>query len=184
VSTVDQNPALQVDALNAAGCEKLYIETISSARKDRPQLAAALDYLRAGDTLVVWHLDRLARSMRQLIQTVEDLEARGIALKSLTESIDTTTPGGMLTFHIFGAMVQFERSLIRERTKAGLVAARALGRVGGRPRKLEGERLEMARNLLAVDKSISAVARTMGVSRATVHRSIDIARIHEEAESV
>lgn len=181
VSTADQTPALQEDALRAAGCEKLYIETISSAKKDRPQLASALDYLRAGDTLVVWRLDRLARSMRQLIQTVEDLEERGIALKSLTESIDTATAGGMLTFHIFGAMAQFERSLIRERTKAGLTAARARGRVGGRPRKLDGERLEMARGLLAADKSVAAVARTMGVSRATVHRALDLAHIHEEA---
>jgi DNA invertase Pin-like site-specific DNA recombinase len=121
VSTADQNPALQEDVLRAAGCEKLYIETVSSGKRDRPQLAAALDYVRSGDTLVVWCLDRLARSLRQLIQTVEDLETRSIGLKSLTESIDTSTAGGKLVFHIFGAMAEFERSLIREGVGSGYV---------------------------------------------------------------
>jgi DNA invertase Pin-like site-specific DNA recombinase len=118
-----------------------------------------------------------------LIQTVEDLAARGIALKSLNESIDTTTPSGMLTFHIFGAMAEFERSLIRERTKAGLAAAKARGRAGGRPPKLVGERLEMARGLLHAGNSVSAVARTMSVSRATVHRSMDVNEARGEKEA-
>ena len=123
VSTLDQNPQLQIDALTAAGCKKLFLEKASGAKEDRPQLAAALDYLRPGDTLVVWKLDRLARSIKQLIQTVDELKARDIGFCSLTEAIDTTTAAGELFFHIFGALAQFERSLIRERTKAGLTAA-------------------------------------------------------------
>lgn len=175
VSTADQNAALQEDALKKAGCEKIFIETISSGKKERPQLAAVLEYVRKGDTLVVWRLDRLARSLRQLIQTVEDLDARGIGLKSITEAIDTSTPGGRLVFHIFGSIAEFERAIIRERTKAGVAAAKSRGRAGGRPPKLTGERVEHARNLLAAGSSVSAVARSMGVSRATVHRSLAVA---------
>jgi len=173
VSTQDQNAELQKDALQAAGCDRLFIEKVSSGKKDRPQLAAALDYVREGDTLVVWRLDRLARSLHQLIETVEDLEKRGIALKSITEAIDTGTPGGRLVFHIFGSIAEFERAIIRERTKAGLVAAKARGRSGGRPAKLVGERAEHARNLLGSGSSVSAVARSMGVSRAAVHRAME-----------
>lgn len=173
VSTQDQNAELQEDALRAAGCDRLFIEKVSSGKKDRPHLAAALDYVREGDTLVVWRLDRLARSLHQLIETVEDLEKRGIALKSITEAIDTGTPGGRLVFHIFGSIAEFERAIIRERTKAGLVAAKARGRSGGRPAKLVGERAEHARNLLGSGSSVSAVARSMGVSRAAVHRAME-----------
>jgi DNA invertase Pin-like site-specific DNA recombinase len=175
VSTADQNPQMQEDALRQAGCEKLFIETISSGKHDRPQLAAALDYVREGDTLVVWRLDRLARSIRQLIQTLEDLEQRSIGLKSITEAIDTTTAGGRLVFHIFASIAEFERALIRERTRAGIVAAKARGRSGGRPSKLTGERLDHARNLLNAGSSVSSVARSMGVSRATVLRSVRLA---------
>ncbi|WP_454888887.1 recombinase family protein [Sphingobium indicum] len=118
VSTSDQNPELQLDALRRAGCERVFTEKASGARDDRPELARILeDVLRAGDTLVVWKLDRLARSLKKLIATAEDLEREKIGLVSLTESIDTTTPGGMLTFHVFGAIAQFERALIRERTR-------------------------------------------------------------------
>jgi DNA invertase Pin-like site-specific DNA recombinase len=117
VSTQDQNPALQLDALQAAGCEKVFVEKASGAQRDRPELSAAPDYLRAGDSLVVWKLDRLARSLKQLIETVELLESREIGLRSLTEAIDTTTAGGKLIFHVFGALAEFERSIIRERTK-------------------------------------------------------------------
>jgi DNA invertase Pin-like site-specific DNA recombinase len=176
VSTQDQNPAMQEDALHAAGCDKIYLETISSGKRDRPQLAAALDYVRRGDTLVVWRLDRLARSLRQLISTVEDLAERGIGLKSITEAIDTSTPGGRLVFHIFGSIAEFERSLIRERTRAGVAAAKARGRVGGRPAKLNVEQVEHAKNLLAAGASVSSVARSMKVSRATLHRSIAMAQ--------
>jgi DNA invertase Pin-like site-specific DNA recombinase len=175
VSTQDQDTSMQEDALRAAGCGKLFIETISSGKKERPQLVAALDYVREGDTLVVWRLDRLARSLHQLIETVEDMETRGIALKSITEAIDTSTPGGKLVFHVFGAIAEFERAIIRERTKAGVASAKARGRSGGRPSKLAGERVEAAVNLLSSGTSVSAVARSMGVSRSTVLRSIRLA---------
>jgi DNA invertase Pin-like site-specific DNA recombinase len=117
VSTQDQNPALQLDALQAAGCEKVFVEKASGAQRDRPELSAALDYLRAGDSLVAWKLDRLTCSLKQLIETVELLESREIGLRSLTEAIDSTTAGGKLIFHVFGALAEFERSIIRERTK-------------------------------------------------------------------
>src|SRR4029453_14172599 len=133
VSTQEQDLALQLDALRAAGCERIYTEKASGAQRDRPQLQAALDYMRADDTLVVWKLDRLARALRQLLDTVETLHARQMGLRSLTEAIDTSTPGGTLVFHLFGALAEFERSLIRERTRAGLAAARARGRPRGPP---------------------------------------------------
>jgi DNA invertase Pin-like site-specific DNA recombinase len=172
---------MQEDALWAAGCKKVFLETISSGKKDRPQLAAALDYVREGDTLVVWRLDRLARSLHQLIETVHGLEQRRIALKSIMEPhIDTSTPGGKLVFNIFGSIAEFERAIIRERTKAGVAAAKARGRSGGRPAKLTGERAEHARNLLAAGSSVSSVARSMGVSRAAVHRAME--RTAETAE--
>ncbi|EHS51713.1 Resolvase domain-containing protein [Rhizobium sp. PDO1-076] len=149
VSTVDQNPELQLEALKQQGCEKVFVERGSGARDDRPELRRVLeDVLRSGDTLVVWKLDRLARSLRKLITTAEDLEKRGVGLVSLTESIDTTTPGGVLIFHVFGAIAQFERALIRERTAAGLQEARRQGRKGGArpPRRYPGcPRLDEAR---------------------------------------
>jgi DNA invertase Pin-like site-specific DNA recombinase len=125
VSTVEQNLHLQQDALTAAGCKKMFQDTLSGVREDRPGLDAVLDYLRPGDTLVVWKLDRLGRSLPHLIETVRALEARGIGFKSLRENIDTTTSGGKLVFHIFAALAEFERTLIRERTRAGLKAARS-----------------------------------------------------------
>jgi len=133
VSTRDQKPELQLDALREAGCERIFEEKASGAQRDRPELKAALDYMRGGDTLVVWKLDRLARSMKQFVDTVEGLDKRGIGFRSITESIDTVTPGGKLVFHVFGALAEFERSIIRERTEAGLRAARDRGRLGGRP---------------------------------------------------
>ena len=177
VSTQDQKPALQLDALKAAGCEKVFKEKASGAQRDRPQLTAAVDYMRKGDTLVVWKLDRLARSMKQLIETVEGLEAEGIGFRSLTEAIDTTTSGGKLVFHIFGALAEFERSIIRERTRAGLDAARARGRKGGRPRAMSDDDLKMARVLLADDTiTVDDVAKRMGVSQATFYRYFPAAR--------
>ena len=125
VSTADQDPALQLDALAAAGCTKVFEDRASGARADRPGLRAALDYAREGDVLVAWKLDRLGRSLPHLIDTVAALEGRGVGFRSLTEAIDTTTPGGRLVFHLFAALGQFERDLIRERTRAGLVAAAA-----------------------------------------------------------
>ncbi|MCY4607879.1 MAG: recombinase family protein [bacterium] len=170
ISTSDQSPALQRDALEAAGCGRIFEETASGAKRERPQLTAALDWMREGDTLVVWRLDRLARSVRQLIETVEDLGGRGIGFRSLTEAIDTTTSGGRLVFHVFGALAEFERNLIVERTRAGLEAARARGRVGGRPAALDDGAIAVAGALLR-DPSIpiSEVARRVGVSRATLY---------------
>src|SRR5919201_955449 len=136
VSTQDQTLDLQKDALTKAGCERLFSDTASGASTERKGLEQALGQLREGDTLVVWRLDRLGRSLPHLIETVTALEQRGIGFRSLTESIDTTTSGGKLIFHIFGALAEFERNLIRERTLAGLAAARARGRSGGRPKVL------------------------------------------------
>ncbi|MEM8579605.1 MAG: recombinase family protein, partial [Pseudomonadota bacterium] len=177
VSTQDQKPALQTDALKAAGCKKIFREKASGAQRDRPQLAAAIDYMREGDTLVVWKLDRLARSMKQLIETVEGLEAQGIGFRSITEAIDTTTSGGKLVFHIFGALAEFERSIIRERTRAGLDAAKARGRTGGRPKKLTDADLKAAKAMLADDDfTVDEVAARMGVSPATLYRYLPAPR--------
>jgi DNA invertase Pin-like site-specific DNA recombinase len=173
VSTQDQNPALQLDALKRGGCEKTFTEKASGAQRDRPELRAALDFMRKGDTLVVWKLDRLARSMRQLIETIEDLEGRGIGFRSLTEAIDTTTSGGRLVFHIFAGLAEFERSIIQERTRAGLAAARERGRLGGRPPALSKEDLAAAKALLRDPAiTIEQVARRLGVAPSTLYRHL------------
>ena len=177
VSTQDQNPELQIDALNQSGCERIFKEKASGAKRDRPELNAALDFVREGDTIVVWKLDRLARSLKQLIETVEELESRGIGLKSLTESIDTGTSGGRLVFHIFGALAEFERSIIRERTVAGLQAARARGRVGGRPKALTEDDVAAARAMLKQpDITVKDIAERLNVSVATFYRYFPAAR--------
>lgn len=171
VSTQDQNPELQLDALNAAGCEKIFTEKMSGAKRDRPELIAALEYVRAGDTLVVWKMDRLARSLKQLIETIEDLEKREIGFRSLTEAIDTTTSSGKLVFHIFGALAEFERSIIRERTMAGLASARARGRLGGRPKRLSEEDLNVAKAMLSDSNiTVAQVAQRLGVAASTLYR--------------
>jgi len=173
VSTQDQNPALQLDALKVAGCEKLFVEKASGAQRDRPELLAALDYLRAGDSLVVWKLDRLARSLKQLIETVELLESRSIGLRSLTEAIDTTTAGGKLVFHVFGALAEFERSIIRERTKAGLEAARARGKKGGRPPALVAKDIAAAKAMLSDPEiTMEEVAKRLRVAPSTLYRHL------------
>lgn len=171
VSTQDQDTSLQRVALEGAGCERTFQETASGAQRDRPELLAALEYMREGDTLVVWKLDRLARSLKQLIETVEGLEQRGVGFRSLTENIDTTSPGGKLVFHIFAALAEFERGLIRERTMAGLASAKARGRVGGRPKALSDKDKAAARALLADgDITVTEVAQRVGVSPATLYR--------------
>ena len=147
VSTLDQTLALQHDALTAAGCEHIYTDTVSGSVTNRPGLTQALSHLRAGDTLVVWRLDRLGRSLSHLIETVRKLQERDIGFRSLQEQIDTTTSGGKLTFHVFGALAEFERDLIRERTHAGLAAARARGRLFGRPKALSPRKAEQLRTL-------------------------------------
>jgi DNA invertase Pin-like site-specific DNA recombinase len=171
VSTIDQTLALQQDALKAAGCEQTFTDTASGALTDRPGLAQALSHLRAGDTLVVWRLDRLGRSLVHLIDTITDLQQRGIHFKSLQEQLDTMTSGGKLVFHVFGALAEFERDLIRERTRAGLAAARARGTVGGRPRSLSPKTIAQLRTL-AADKRIGVaeICQTLGISRSTYFR--------------
>jgi DNA invertase Pin-like site-specific DNA recombinase len=174
VSRVDQRPELQLDALTAAGCARIWTEHASGALTERPELAAALDHLRPGDTLVVWRLDRLGRSLRDLIERVRELDARGVGLRSLTEGIDTTTPAGRLVFHVFGALAEFERDLIRERTQAGLQAANARGKRGGRRPVMDAHKLRVARELLAAGKlTMDEIARTIGVGRATLYRHLD-----------
>lgn len=172
VSTADQTTDPQTDRLAAAGCERIFVETASGALRDRPQLRACLDYLRPGDVLVVAKLDRLGRSLAHLIETVTTLDSRGIGLVSLSESIDTTTAAGRLLLHVLGAVGQFERDLIVERTQAGLAAARARGRKGGRPPKITPEKVEAARMLIASGRTVEEAARAVGVSRATLYRHL------------
>jgi DNA invertase Pin-like site-specific DNA recombinase len=173
VSTSEQDASLQLDALKAAGCLKVFTDKASGSLDRRPQLDRLLDQLRQGDTIVVWRLDRLGRSLKHLIQLIEDLAANGVGFKSLTEGMDTTTSGGKLIFSIFGALAEFERALIRERTMAGLAAARARGRVGGRPPVMTGDKIKVARQLYdAKDLTVEEIAKTIGVSRKTVYRHL------------
>ena len=177
VSTQDQDPELQVVALQKAGCEKVFTEKASGAKRDRPELKAALEYARDGDTIVVWKLDRLARSLKQLIEPVENLEGRGDGFKSITETIDTTTSGGKLVFTIFAGLAEFERSIIQERTRAGLEAARSRGRIGGRPRSVTDEDIAAARALLKDPEiTVRKVAERIGCSEATLYRYLPSAR--------
>lgn len=171
VSTQDQNLDLQRDALTQAGCEKIYEEKVSGSRTERAELAWALEALREGDTLVVWKLDRLGRSLPHLVQTVRSLEERGVGFRSLQESLDTTTSGGKLVFHIFAALAEFERDIIRERTQAGLAAARARGRKGGRPPGRD-ENKRAAAIALSKDKDrpVAEICRMLGISRASYYR--------------
>jgi DNA invertase Pin-like site-specific DNA recombinase len=172
VSTDEQTLNLQKDALHQAGCDKIFTDTASGAKTERKGLTAALAYVRKGDTLVVWRLDRLGRSLPHLITTMTDLEERGIGFKSLTENIDTTTSGGKLIFHIFGALAEFERNLIRERTQAGLTAARARGKKGGRPKVITVQKRSIARELYAAGHPVMDICRTLKISRASLYRAI------------
>ena len=173
VSTADQTLDLQKDALEKAGCSKIFTDTASGAKAERTGLDESLNYVRAGDTLVVWRLDRLGRSLPHLIETITGLNNRGIGFKSITENIDTTTSGGKLVFHIFGALAEFERDIIRERTQAGLLAARARGRNGGRPKALTPKKAQMAQALYAdKNNTVSEICKTLNISRATLYRYI------------
>src|SRR3954470_11503583 len=163
VSTLDQTLALQQDALTAAGCEQLYTDTVSGSVTERPGLTQPLSHLRAGDTLVVWRPDRLGRSLPHLIETVGQLQERGVGFRSLQEQIDTTTSGGKLVFHVFGALAEFERDLIRERTHAGLAAARKRGRLFGRPKSLSPQKITQLRTL-AKDERTTEGGRQSRVS--------------------
>jgi DNA invertase Pin-like site-specific DNA recombinase len=174
ISTTDQTLALQHDALTAAGCTKIFTDTASGSRADRPGLAEALAFAREGDSIVVWRLDRLGRTLAHLIETVSGLSDRDIHFKSLQEHLDTSSSGGKLVFHFFGALAEFERDLIRERTMAGLAAARARGRKGGRPTKLDPEKLRQLRTL-AADKTnlVRSICHTLGISKATFYRYLN-----------
>ena len=173
VSTDDQDAALQVDALKAAGCAKVFVDTASGGLAERPELARLLDQARPGDTLVVWRLDRLGRSIKHLIATLTDLSEIEIGFRSLTENIDTTTPGGRLVFHIFAALAEFERDLIRERTKAGLAAARQRGRQGGRPPTGSPKQVATARQSYDPrDMTVEQIGEVLGVSRTTIYRAL------------
>jgi len=176
VSTLEQDAALQHDALSAAGCFRTWTDTASGALTDRPELAGVMDALRAGDTLVVWRLDRLGRSLPHLIETVRGLAVRGVGFRSLQEAIDTTTPGGRLVFHVFGSLAEFERDLIRERTMAGLAAARRRGRVGGRPSVMTAAKTKQATRMVKVGTPLTEVADVLGVSRTTLYRHLKITR--------
>jgi DNA invertase Pin-like site-specific DNA recombinase len=177
VSTLDQNPELQADELEAVGCYRVFTDHASGAAASRPALDEVLDQLRPGDTLVVWRLDRLGRSLRHLIETVTDLDSRGVGFRSLRENIDTTTPGGRLVFHMFGALAEFERDLIRERTAAGLAAARIRGRKGGRPSVMTPEKAAAAWRMYdGKTHTLQEIANVIGVSRSAVGRSIYASR--------
>ncbi len=179
VSTQDQTLALQHDALQKAGCFKVFTDTISgsTSTNERKGLIEALPFLRQGDTLVVWKLDRLGRSLKHLIETVTELQEKGIGFKSLTEQIDTTTSGGKLIFHVFGALAEFERDLIRERTQAGLAAARARGRLGGRRALLDDKKRKLLQALYA-DKSnsIADILSALHISKSTLYRYVRYVR--------
>jgi len=173
VSTSGQDVALQRDALTDAGCARIFAETASGAYRDRPELARLLDYLRPGDTLTVWKLDRLGRSLPHLVEIITGLAERGIGFRSLTEGLDTDTPGGRLIFHVMAALAAFERDIIRERTLAGLAAARTQGRVGGRRPKLSAAQLATVRRMHAGDgRSVAELAELFAVSRQTVYRAL------------
>lgn len=173
ISTNDQNPDLQLDALEQAGCLKVFVDRATGTNDQRPELQRLLDQLRPGDTLVVWRLDRLGRNLKHLIETVTSLEERKVSFHSLTEGIDTNSPGGRLLFHLLGAIAQFERDLISERTRAGLAAARARGRKGGRPTVLTPAKITVARAMYASKRhTLAEIASTLGVSRATIYRSL------------
>lgn len=170
VSTTDQSLDLQSDALAAAGCDRTFLEYASGKNTDRPQLAQCLDYLRSGDVLVIYKLDRLGRSLSDLINLTAQLEQRGVGLLSLSDGIDTTTPGGRLLFHVMGSIAQFERELIIERTHKGLAAARARGKFGGRPQKLSPEQKAAAAKLHATGTDPKVICDSFGISRSTLKR--------------
>ncbi len=182
VSTMDQNPQMQTDALEQAGCERIFIEKISGSREDRPELKAALDYMREEDTLVVWKMSRLARSIRQIIKTAHDLEQRKIKLKVLTQNIDTGTPEGRLFFHMTAAFDEFQRELIVENTRAGIAAARKRGRRGGRPPSMTEDKIRNAESMIKDIENypfISDIIKHLEIGRTTFYRHFPPDRISE-----
>src|SRR5712691_4930359 len=175
VSKHEQNEALQRDALKEAGCEKYFNDVMTGSNFERKGLEQLLAFARSGDTVIVWKLDRLGRSLKDLIETLNLLKERGIEFISLTEHIDTTTPGGKLIFHLMGTLAEFERDLIRERTNAGLAAARARGRVGGRPRRVSDGKVALAQHLYQdPNHSVAEICSMLGISRSTFFRYINV----------
>ena len=173
VSTQDQNLNLQKDALKKAGCEKIFADVGGGADFDRKGLSDALAFMRKGDCLVVWKLDRLGRSLKDLIATINDIHNKKMSFQSLQESLNTATSAGKLVFHVFGALAEFERDVIRDRTRAGLSAARARGRLGGRPRKLDQSKVGMAKALMADhSNSIKDICKTLNISKSTLYRNL------------
>lgn len=177
VSTDDQNLSLQTDALHAAGCQRIFEDRVSGGKSERQGLSEALSFIREGDILVVWRLDRLGRSLKDLIEMVGRLEALGIGLQSIHESIDTSSSTGKLVFHIFGALAEFERNLIRERTQAGLQAARARGRTGGRPRALNPDKQDLAVKLYKEKQhTVRQICEMMNISKPTLYKYVEAAK--------
>lgn len=173
ISTITQNLEMQIDDLKAQGCEKIYSDVKTGSDIEREQLKICLDFLRTGDTLIIWKLDRLARSVKDLLKIFSDLNERGVHIKSIKEQIDTTTPMGKFTFHIMASMIEMERDVIRERTFAGLKSARARGRVGGRRAKLKGTDLEMMLDMYKSNKYyVSQIAKQFKVSPTTIHKIV------------
>ena len=171
ISTQDQNFNLQIDALKNEGCEKIIRDTMSGAKEERDGLKELFKILRKGDTLIVWRLDRLGRSLKHLIEVVKELDDRNCFFKSITENIDTTSSGGKLIFYIFGALAEFERSIIRERTLAGLVSARSRGQVGGRPKKMDKKKIALAKSLHEdPSNSIGDICEILDISKSTLYR--------------
>ena len=186
VSTGEQKMDLQLDALQEAGCDQVFKDKVSGAKADRPGLGEAFSHLREGDVLVVWKLDRLGRSLKDLIEKIDRLQEKGCEFRSLKEGIDTTTPTGKLTFNLFGALAEFERDIISERTKAGLRAAKARGKTGGRPPALDQGDLKMAQRLIKdPDVPVKAICEKLGISSATLYRYVspegDVRRVPGES---
>jgi DNA invertase Pin-like site-specific DNA recombinase len=173
VSTSEQCLDGQSDRLTAAGCDKIFTDIASGARSDRPEFLAMMNYVREGDSVIVLKFDRLGRSLKHLLETIHQLDTRGVKIESLAEGLDTSTPGGKLVMHIFGAIAEFERDLIRERTQIGLTAARARGRIGGRPSRLTAEQIKALRSMTAQpDISIATICQTFNISKSTYYRCL------------
>ena len=173
VSTFEQNLDLQLDALKKVECEKIFEEKISSVKIERPKLKETIEYARQGDIIIVWKLDRLGRSLKELIEIMNDLEKKKIGFKSLHESIDTTTSTGKLIFHMFGALAEFERNLIKERTLAGMESARTRGRMGGRPEKLNNKQIEQLKKLYETKTAIKDILETFKISRRSLYNYLN-----------
>ena len=182
VSTEDQKLDLQLDALKGAGCEKVFSDQVSGAAATKAGLGEALAYVRSGDILVVWKLDRLGRTVKGLVELVDGLKERSVQFKSVTDGIDTSTSAGKFFFHVMAAMAEMERDLIRERTNAGLAAARARGRLGGRKPKMNAAKLDAAKKLLRAGTPVAEVAKTLGVGRATLYRNLNADKQSERVE--